>query len=180
MSKKIRRGADGLPLQGYLITYRCRVCAVKFKAEVYDGDPDPTCPNLDCGAVQTPVGMDVAEGRAPSIGGSLVARATDAAAQMVMEDHKMTDLQDATREGDTMAPRLTIAQQRVADGMFSAQKRQQSMGQGGGMAAAMNRIARQGVGAASALVQRDSNAVDPIAAIHSAKVKPPIHVVNRG
>jgi hypothetical protein len=180
MAKRIRKGPDGKPLQRFNITYRCRACAMKFKAVVYEDETDPPCPNLDCGVIQRTVGLDVAAGQAPAVGGSLAARATDAAAQMVMEDHKMTDLKDAKYEGETMAPGLT-ASQRAMGSMFDAQARKAAFGgqqQGNPTAAALNRIARGGMAAASSIVQPSRDYVDPIAGLHSRKVKPPIHVVN--
>jgi hypothetical protein len=183
--KKARRGPDGLLLPQMMVTFRCRVCAVKFKAKLYADDPDPACPNLDCGVVQTPIGLDVAAGRAPSVGGSLTAKATDMAAEMVMQDHGMTDLQDAKREGDTMAPKLSIAQQRIADGMFDPKARAAVFGgqqqqQNNPMAGALNRIARNGMGAAQQLVQHSNDYRDPIAPLHAAKTKPRYDIIHRG
>lgn len=168
------------------ITFRCRTCAMKFRVEQYDDDPDPKCPNLECGAVQTPIGMDVGGGRAPAIGGSLNTRAMDTATRMVMEDQGLTDLQEAKREGDTMAPKLSTTQQRMADSMFDPAARKALLGRARGnpLANRINALARGGAAAAGVQVAaanaNQAPAVDPIAAIHRAQTRPPVHFVNEG
>ena len=57
-------------------------------------------------------------GPAPAIGGSTIVRAIDHTAQIVMEDHKLTDLKDNVREGETMAPKLPAPMQQAADTFF--------------------------------------------------------------
>lgn len=178
--RKVPRGPDGLPLPKLLVTYRCKVCAVKFKATIYDGDPDPACPNLECGEVQTAIGLDVAGGRAPSVGGSLGTRAFDRATDIVMQDQHLTNLSDAKYEGDSMAPKLGHAQQKIADSMFDPKARAEVFGGMRGGGSLLNRIAGQGAGAASSLIQPSRHYRDPIAPIHAARSAPPVNIIHRG
>lgn len=175
--RKVPRDANGQPLPRLLVTYRCKGCGVKFRSTVYDGDPDPACPNLECSTVQTSVGFDPGGGRAPSVGGSLGVRAFDTATSIVMEDQGLTNLSDAGRAGDSMAPKLPIAQQRVADAMFDAGARQRLFGGGH----PLNRIAR-GAGVASGgmpsiQLQPSNDYRDPMAALHEARPPVPTRVI---
>lgn len=109
----------------FQITLRCTSCAHKFKRILSAEDemhlaelPDPPCPR--CNVVQRKRGMDIAAGKAPAVGGSLAARAVDATAEIVMQDHGMTDLRSDVREGESMAPKLPPKQQALADNFFSA------------------------------------------------------------
>lgn len=174
--RKVPRDANGVPLPKLLVTYRCRVCAMRFKATIYEGDPDPACPNLDCQTVQTPIGLDVSAGRVPAIGGSHHTRAFDAATQIVMEDQKLTNLSDATREGDSMAPKLPHAQQRVADAIFDPRARARLFG-GNTVGGLMNRLAGAGAAGAASIVQPSQDYRDPIAAIHNVKSSPPTNII---
>lgn len=168
------------------ITLRCTVCAMKFKVVQYEDDPDPACPNLECGAVQTPIGMDVGAGQAPAVGGSLHTRAFDTATEMVMQDHGLTNLSDGRREGDSMAPKLNHGQQQMADSMFDPKARQALLGRARGnpIANTMNRLARGGATAAGVSVAAaNANQVrglDALAAIHNTKIRPTTHFVNEG
>ena len=59
------------------------------------------------------------EQRAPGlIGASVMVKAVDATAEIVMQDYKLTDLKDNVRAGESIAPKLPPAQQALADGMF--------------------------------------------------------------
>jgi hypothetical protein len=90
---------------------------------------DPPCPRKKCQidrAVEERLANDerfkkmVAEQRPPGhIGDKPVVRAIYETAQIVMQDHKLTDLKDSMREGDIAAPRLPPQQQAAADAFFS-------------------------------------------------------------
>lgn len=58
----------------------------------------------------------------------IISKAIDTTAQIVMEDHKLTDLKDNVREGDILAPRLPPEQQMKADGFFSGEAVRQRNG----------------------------------------------------
>ena len=151
--------------------FRCKVCALTFRAALRDGDPDPACPNLECGAVQVPIGLDVAAGRAPGIGGSALGKAMDLTANMVMKDYAMTDLASA-RHGESMAPKLPPQQQQRADAMFSPQKRAEMFGGGGLMGSAINAMA--GTAIANAGLATQKGEIDGISAIHANRYTPPV------
>jgi hypothetical protein len=53
------------------------------------------------------------------IGDKPIVKAVDRTAEIVMQDHGMTDLRDNLREGDTMAPKLAPAMQQAADNFFT-------------------------------------------------------------
>ena len=167
MTKRAKRG----PLANY--AFRCKVCAMRFKVRMREDDPDPACPNLDCGAVQTPIGMDVAGGRAPGIGGSAIGKAMDLTANMVMSDYNMTDLASA-RVGESMAPKLPPHQQARADAMFDPRKRNELFGGAGLFAGAINNIAAAGVANA---VPQGGGGIDGIEAIHAQRYRPPVSFV---
>jgi hypothetical protein len=129
-------GRDTLPPDGYLqpkrfkITCRCLRCG-----ELYSWvtkkitDDDRPCPKKKCkaAALEEQIEREVAnrtkmfeEQRAPGvIGDKPIVKAIDTTANIVMEDHHLTDLKDNIREGEPMAPKLPPQQQRAADEFFS-------------------------------------------------------------
>lgn len=62
--------------------------------------------------------MDVAAGKAPGVVGSIPVLAYDAAAQIAMADHGMTDLQDHRRQGEATAPKLRPDLQQKSDNFW--------------------------------------------------------------
>lgn len=155
--------------------FQCKSCALKFRAKLYDGDPDPDCPN--CSVTQTPIGMDVGGGKAPLVGGNVMVRAMDATAKAVMEDHGMTDLRSA-RQGESMAPKLPPAQQAQADAMFNPARRGEMFGGGNMLGQAFAGVAASAMaGANFSAANTQGGGIDPIATIHQKRYKPPIRVV---
>jgi hypothetical protein len=132
--------------------------------------PDPPCPH--CGVVQRKRGMDVGAGRAPAVGGSLVVRAVDETARIVMEDHGMTDLRSDVREGETMAPKLPPKQQEMADNFFSGPQRRR--GSAGGL---LGMPARQVIQAAVSGRFMTPDTVNPVASHHAKRDAPPINII---
>lgn len=139
----------------YQLVLRCKACRYKYKRTVelfgdesIDDVPNPSCPKCAKRAMRTdsyetaspPLSHDgmngiIESGRAPGIvGDKAIVRAIDKTAEIVMADHKLTDLRTDVREGDTMAPRLPPPQQKLADNFFGpvtktptmANKRQQA------------------------------------------------------
>jgi hypothetical protein len=159
--------------------FRCRECAMVFRVRMRGTDPDPICPNLECGAAQTPIGMDVSAGKAPGVGGNVLVKAMDGTADMVMKQYGMTDLASA-REGEAMAPKLPPEQQMRADAMFDPAARARLWGGMNPLGAAINQIAGGGIAAAAsaAATGGQNSGIDPIAAIHSARYKPDVHIVD--
>lgn len=164
----------------FWIKNRCQDCShvYRFKAtsDLPDaGDvPDKACPK--CHAAQKTRGLDIAAGKAPSIGGSNIVKAMDMAANLVMEDHGMTDLSSDGREGSVMAPRLPPGQQQRADSMFGTPKignnalnaRVRGMVQAAAQGKALGAFARA----------PDPQAPNPVEMIHRAKQKPPVQLLN--
>jgi hypothetical protein len=159
----------------FQITLRCRDCNHKYKRILTAEDemqlaelPDPPCPI--CLKVQNRIGMDVAGGKAPAVGGSLTARAVDTTAEIVMQDYKMTDLRSDVREGESAAPKLHPAQQEKVDNFFGGAKRRQ-------MGGIMGLQPRQLIQAATSGRFMTPDTVNPVATQHAHKDRPPIHIV---
>lgn len=55
------------------------------------------------------------------IGDKPIVQAIDKTAEIVMQDHGMTDLRDNIRPGEAMAPKLPPPMQKAADNFFTAQ-----------------------------------------------------------
>ena len=161
------------PLSYY--RFRCKGCGLTFRAATREGDPDPACPNLQCGAVQTSIGLDVAAGKAPGIGGGAMVKAMDYTANQVMSDYGMTDLASA-REGESMAPKLPPEQQRRADAMFDPKLRAEVFGGGGMMGQMVNAMAGNAI--ASAGMPTRPGEIDGISAIHNQRFKPPVTLLS--
>lgn len=94
-------------------------------------------------------------------------KAVDETARIVMEDHKMGDLKDNVRAGESMAPKLAPHLQKQADAMFA----------GGGRKAMIPNAAKM-ARTAMAGGYRNSGYVDPISTL-SPKHKPPVSIVNK-
>jgi len=180
----------------YKVTFKCEHCAHVFVKVLKSLDaPDPACPNLACPGphfnradrcsapaevIPDPVQvmsdkMDWEAGKAPSVGGSNIAKAVDYTAEVVMQDHGMTDLKDNVRTGETMAPRLTPKLQTAADNFFSPGKKQQR----GGMLQGINtaQIARRAMG--GAYRPGGPGVPDPVKLVHDAKLTVPVNIINK-
>jgi len=110
---------------------RCTACGHRYRRVEYAPDEEslaytaaPACPK--CAVPERVIGMDVAAGRAPAVGGSLAVRAVDETAKIVMEDHNLTDLRSDVREGENMVPKLPPRQQALADNFFAAPQRRRN------------------------------------------------------
>ena len=117
--------AEVLPADRYLgpvryrNTYVCDLCGHSWtRTTEKTPKKDPPCPNKAC--IEARYQADVlkaaenmarifAEQRAPGhIGDNPRVHAIDRTAEIVMEDHGMTDLKDNLREGETMVPPLPV------------------------------------------------------------------------
>jgi hypothetical protein len=145
----------------YRISLRCTDCGHKWRRTVTDPDePDPPCPH--CAKATTNIGLDVAAGKVPAIGGNIAVKAMDFTLETVSQEYGLTDLRTDAREGETMTPKLPPAQQAQADAMFNPALRKKAMG-GGARAMAPK------LGAMAANAYAGSYAApehDPIAALH--------------
>jgi hypothetical protein len=142
-------GQDTLAPTGYLQPRRYEVfCECLLCGETYSWitekprGKNELCPNPICVEVRREAAVAkakknfakiVKEQKAPSrIGGNVMVAAVDRTAEIVMQDHKMTDLRDNIREGDIVAPKLRPDLQRQADGMFNGQGLAHAVGAGPG------------------------------------------------
>lgn len=113
----------------YKIKCRCTRCGHRYSyVSERLTDKDPPCPKAAC--IEATILEATRRGeenmrrmfeeeRAPGhIGNNVQNRAIDATAQIVMEDHKLTDLKDNVRAGESLAPKLPGEQQKIADGFF--------------------------------------------------------------
>lgn len=121
----------------FQLVLRCRACAYKYKRIVTAVDeaevaaiPDPPCPKCAKKVKRTdtyetssaPIpftGIDLSQQTAPGIvGANKIVKAVDKTAEIVMQDHHLTDLKSNVREGETIAPRLAPPMQKMADNFF--------------------------------------------------------------
>ncbi len=164
----------------FWIKNRCQNCShtYRFRATSNLPDasdvPDKDCPK--CKAAQKTRGLDIAAGKAPAVGGSNAVKAMDMAANMVMEDHGMTDLSSDGREGAIMAPKLPPVQQQRADAMFSSPKI--SSNALNSRVQNMVRAAQQGQALGAFARAPDPKAPNPVEMIHRARQKPPVQLLN--
>lgn len=158
----------------YLLKLRCQACGNKFRktVEVPEGKSlsdvrDPPCPS--CSKVQRTKKADWSDGRAPGIGGNnIMNKAIDATAEIVMTDHKMTDLHDSNlRPGDAMTPKLPPRLQAQADSFFGGPKRGQHT----------SNINTAQIARTALAGGYRAGTPNPVEGMHRAKVKPPIHIV---
>ena len=143
--------AEVLPPDQYLgpVRYRhtneCLLCGHVYSwiTSKCDGKDKP-CPNKVCIEARRQADILHAaenmakiflEQRAPAhIGDNPKVHAVDKTAQIVMEDHHMTDLKDNVREGDTLVPPLPVTgasgmkMSSVAENFFGGAKALQSSG----------------------------------------------------
>ena len=149
----------------YRVKIRCKLCYHVYQRTLTSlSDPDPPCPK--CGGAAAPApGIDFETGKAPAVGGSNLTKAVDLTAQIVMEDHKMTDLKDNVRYGETAVPKLPPVQQAMADSMFSRKKP-------GINPNVLNTLGRRALAGGYA-----GGTPDVIRAVHNAKLKPGVKII---
>lgn len=165
----------------FQVGIRCIECGHRYKRTMEASDeealealPDPPCPQCKKKARVTAVPQfDYHSGQAPAVGGSLVARAVDQTAQIVMEDHGLTDLRSDVREGETMVPKIPPKLQAAADNMFSRPKGRPGAGIFGMPPRAVLNAAVSGRFSTP-------DTVNPVAVQHAKREKAPIHFVNKG
>lgn len=116
----------------YRVRYRCVRCGHQFaRVTTKLSGKDPPCPKAACkeALIEAEVQRRTANlaamlesQTAPAqIGKSTLVKAVDTTAQIVMEDHKLTDLADNIRHGDIAAPKLPPPMQQAVDGFFSGE-----------------------------------------------------------
>ena len=128
-------GYETEPGEGYLqpdkvrVHFRCDRCGHEYN-RTYKAVPmkNPPCPKQEC---KTAIALEQAlaaqrnmqeileTGQTPGITGrNPMVGIVDRTATQVMEDYKLTDLQDNIREGESMAPKLAPKLQTAADNFF--------------------------------------------------------------
>lgn len=172
-------------IKRYRMTFKCGDCSNIFKKITTNADlqkaPCPQCrtknritkfmrtgdgpiSKKDLVIVQAPPSV------APAIIGSIATKAIDATANIVMEDHKLSNLKDSVKYGESMAPRLDPVRQHKADNFFGPKKAPR--GTPAGLDPA--RLAKQAMRGSF----RDQK-MDPVKAL-SPRFKPNIEFVNGG
>lgn len=149
------------------VTLRCETCHHKYKRIMRDLDQaDPPCPRC---AKPARLNAQVLKfnGKAPSVGGSLVVKATDYTAQATMEDYGMTDLRSDVREGETAAPKLAPHMQAQADSFFGGGGRKRVLGMNPGQ------IMKAAVGGRFS----SPDSINPVQMQHQRREKPAVNVV---
>lgn len=163
----------------FKITCRCNDCGNKFHhMAASPAVADPPCPK--CNSTNELRGLDLTTGKAPSVGGNLAVKAMDITADIVMQDHGLTDLKSDGRQGATMAPPIRADLQQAADNMFTGK-----LGPGAGrhnpIAARMRQIgamARQQGGLAQLGAMRDPGVPDPISMVQATRTRPNVTLLN--
>jgi hypothetical protein len=152
----------------FRVQLRCDDCGHRYRRTVTDlAEPDPPCPKCAT-AAKAPIGMDVAAGRAPAVGGNPTVKAMDFTMEAVALDYGFTDLQTDGREGATMAPKLPPAQQAQADAMFNpAERARQMQSANPAVASRLNQIAATAMHGGYA--QTAAGAPDPVSVAHEGK-----------
>jgi hypothetical protein len=119
----------------YRPIYNCPACGNRWRGSIatcLDGmtpeqdaawrlemEGTPKCPNLACGKINVPRGMDLSMQQAPGlVGGNIQIKAIDETAKIVMQDYGMTDLRSDVRPGETAAPKLPPQMQEKVDNFF--------------------------------------------------------------
>lgn len=167
------------------MSYRCGECKHEWRRVVKEiPKSDPKCP--ECrkakrirtkSIVSTDThdfdGMEsiISSGKAPGVNGSNIAKAMDATANMVMQDYGMSNLNDARKAGDVMAPKLPPVQQARADAMFAGRKK--GMLQNGSQ---VNMQAMMGRQAMAGKFKPDADR-NPVQMTHEARTKPKVNIV---
>ena len=105
--------------RGKVVTVLDGMSAEEHAAFKLEMDATPQCPNLDCGVISVPRGIDLSLQTAPGlVGSNLQVKAIDETAKIVMQDYGMTDLRSDVRPGETTAPKIAPALQTQADNFF--------------------------------------------------------------
>lgn len=146
------------------VIYRCDTCHSLTKILEEVGDKSLTeCPACDASGLKYVGHIS----RDTSTAARTQNKAIDLTADIVMQDHKLTNLQDSSRVGESMAPKIEPRLQAQADGFFGAKKK------GGNIPFDPAKLARS----AMAGKLRDPRSYrDPVAAIQP-RYKPSVNIV---
>lgn len=152
----------------YKVTCRCNDCGTVFSRVLKsESAPNPKCPNRSCRKEQRERGLDLTKAQAPAAVGSVTARAVDTTAEIVMQDHGLSDLRDNVRQGETSTPKLAPNLQHQVDNFFNPSGLRKATGINGAA------LAQQAM--AGAFTSKD--AFNPMAGQHAARTRPPVRIV---
>jgi hypothetical protein len=161
----------------YKVKIRCLQCDHVYVRTLKSlSQADPPCPKCKTAAKEAP-GIDFEGQRAPAIGGSVISKAIDETAQIVMEDYGLTNLRDDVRVGETMAPKLPPAQQAMADNMFSKKRSGGVPVLGGRGRPGINPSQLNAMGARALRGSYAAGTPDVLGTLHEHKTKPPIKII---
>ena len=161
--------ADPGPTKKYRVKLQCRECGHTYKRVLRSlNAKDPPCPVCKKSMINPRDGLAdiIKHQKAPPMHGSNAVKAIDYTANLVMEEHKLTDLRDNVRQGETMAPKLAPKLQAQADSFFGPKKKSANM------PFDVNRLGKQALSGAFR-----GGGPDPMKAIQP-KYTPNIHVLN--
>lgn len=131
------------------------------------------------------VAVMIETGQTPGhVGANNLVKAIDMTANIVMEDHQMSDLKDNTRTGDSMVPGLTLRQQKMSENFWGGgrQRDKRKPTYQPGVDAMRGTIdkAMQGkyLPNVAASVPRDTVTGDNLLTdLHARKYKPPVNIL---
>lgn len=121
--------------------WRCNDCGHVYKTVRAAADelelqakPNPACPKCKKAKQQVAPIDWATTNQSAAIGGSASAKAADLAAEIVMQDHGLTDLKGPTeaRRGELSTPKIAPHLQAAADGFFGGPNRARPALVGGG------------------------------------------------
>jgi hypothetical protein len=121
------RRVRGNPMEmpRFEVSLRCKECGHEYvrvmraRNEVELGKKsNPPCPRCKKQRPVTPP-VDWTDARPPAINGAPSVRAIDTTAEIVMQDHGLTDLQDRARPGEIQTPKLAPHLQAQVDNFFA-------------------------------------------------------------
>lgn len=135
MADETYLGSETIPGDGlyekpsYRVFCSCDRCGVEFSyVTTRLTEKNRACPRRACKTAAHKeevmreahnIAQMLEEQRPPGhIGESVVVKAVDETAKIVMQDYGMTNLQDNIRTGDAIAPKLPGPMQKAADGFF--------------------------------------------------------------
>lgn len=171
----------------FKVSIKCLACGHRYQrvmraADSYELEtiPDPPCPC--CQRAGRIPAFNFESGKAPAAIGSMLAKAVDMTADIVMQDHGMTDLRDNVREGETATPKLPPKLQAAADSMFSGPKNRRRLAHAEAMAGhPSGGIFGMPTGAIlkAAVSGRfmTPDTAQPVATQHMKRDRAPIHIV---
>lgn len=164
----------------YRESFCCDRCGHEWsRITTKPGGKEPPCPLKACkeAALEEEINLRaenmariLLEQRAPGvIGNNVQNKAIDTTAEIVMQDHHLTDLRDNIRPGESMAPKLPGPQQAAADNFFSA-----GAAAGSRQAKMMSRLGQRAIAGAFR-----STALNPATIVGGTPGETPLRVVGQ-